>query len=75
LLFYKLILLAAAKKFLASLSGPRKLAVAVSVAYVIRSTVEEFPEEIPPPKYPSVVLPAAENLYLAELSGPLTLEV
>jgi hypothetical protein len=43
----------AAKLYLAELSGPRTLAVAVSVAYVIRPTVEKEPGE-PPPNHPAV---------------------
>jgi hypothetical protein len=68
------VLPAAAKYLLAELSGPRTLAVAVSVAYVIRSTIE-FRLSVPPPNQPSVVLPAAAKLCLVRLSGPRTLAV
>ena len=44
---------AAANPYLAALSGPRTLAVAVSVAYVIRSTVEKVPG-LPPTNHAAV---------------------
>ena len=67
---------AAAKEYLAPLSGPRTLAVAVSVANVIRSTVDAVPvAPVPPPNQPSVKLPAADKRCLAKLSGPRTLAV
>jgi hypothetical protein len=46
------VLPAAAKAYLAKLSGPRTLAVAVSVAYVIRCTVDSGP--YPPPNHAAV---------------------
>ncbi len=42
---------------------------------MIRSTVERALALYPAPNQPSVVLPAAAKLYLAELSGPRTLAV
>ena len=60
------------------LSGPRTLAVAVSVAYVMRCTVDILggePGTLPPPNHPSVLIPAAENLAVDILSGPRTLAV
>ena len=54
------------------LNGPLADAVAVSVAYVIRSTVE-FPPDTPvapPPNQPYVVLPAAPRPYRAAFNDP-----
>jgi hypothetical protein len=48
----------AAIPYLAALIGPRADAVAVSVAYVIRLTIE-VSGVIPPANHPSVVLPVA----------------
>jgi hypothetical protein len=45
---------AAAKDLLAKLSGPRTDAVAVSVANVIRSTVDLKPGAVPPPNHAAV---------------------
>jgi hypothetical protein len=45
---------AAAKLNLAKLSGPRTVAVAVSVANIIRSTVEKGPG-LPPPNHPASI--------------------
>jgi hypothetical protein len=49
---------AAAKKYLVALSGPRAEAVAVSVAYVIRLTVEmsrgDEKAPVPPPNHAAV---------------------
>jgi hypothetical protein len=64
----------AAKAALAVFNGPRILAVTVSVAYVILSTVETGPGR-PPPNHPSVALPVAAGYRLAEDSGPRTLAV
>jgi hypothetical protein len=47
------------------------LAVAVSVAYVIRSTVDTVAGLWPPPNQPSFVVPVAANKNLAKLNGPL----
>ena len=54
-------------------NGPRTLAVAVSVAYVIRCTTVA---PSPPANHPYVVVSVtAVRLYLAELNDPLVLAV
>ena len=69
-------LLVAANPRLPTLSGPRTEAVAVSVAYVIRSIVVNPPTGPPPPaNQASVVLPTAAKLYLPALSGPRVVAV
>ena len=61
------------KEYMAALNGPRTLAVAVSVAYVIRSIVDLGAN--PPANQPSVLFPAPAKYPLPTLSGPRILAV
>jgi hypothetical protein len=63
---------AAAVPNLPKLNGPRALAVAVSVAYVIRFTVDV---DGPPAYQPAVVFPAADVPNTLILKGPLAVAV
>jgi hypothetical protein len=69
----------AANRYVLIDSGPLVLAVLVSVAYVIRSTVDtmigEAPGLIPPPNQPYVLSDDAVKPCLIVLNGPLVLAV